>query len=65
MLNIKRSEVKPIYSNDIRHQYYFLRLKRLSHVSYVTIYLCKHSITPSCIGRYAATVDTELFAPGQ
>ena len=30
----------------------------------VTIYLCKHSIY-TCIGRYTATVDTELYAPGQ
>jgi len=30
----------------------------------VTIYLCKRSITPA-FGRYTATVDTELYAPGQ
>jgi len=32
----QKSEVKTIFNNDLRHQYYFLRIKRLSHVSYDT-----------------------------
>ena len=45
----------------------FLRIKRLSHVSYDARCNNLPMLTQhfTCIGRYTATVDTELYAPGQ